>query len=441
MSFSGPIPEQQPAPSLASILVFAGIGFSQAFRINIGGQLTVFEILSMGGALLAAFNPPRQGWLPAEKVFFKGLFAWLLIQMLTDAARSIPLTDMAKGIARITTFGTAYVCLSCYVMRDLSRLGGLLFGLGLSYIASFYLYTAVDEVAEPWKWCWGPALTFSLIGAMLALRWSKAMVWRLCLLGLAALHLAFNFRSFGAICFVAGATPWVWPLVRPVPVWVRMAVSILGFMLMAFAYGQLASSGTLGQAAKMKYEMQAKQDSGPFSFILGGRPEYRAASKAIAQSPLLGYGSWAKHPDFVYELHDPERGEFDARRFASALDLGIIPSHSHLLGAWVDGGILPALGWGALWIYAFLLLNRVDWSKMAPDPLVLLLGGGLLWAILFSPFGSGNRLTTALSFCVLIHRAAMELRIRMAPGGPVDSVAKRKLSKLRSALPNQSLSR
>lgn len=380
------------------------IGFSQAFRLNLGGQLTVLEIISLAGALLAVLNPPPQGWLPVEKLLFKGLFAWLVVQILTDVVRDIPLVDMAKGVARIITFGAAYICISAYIIQDFSRLGGFLVGLALSVIASFYLYTAVAEVADPWKLCWGAAITYALPGVMLWFRWSKAMVWQLCFLALAAAHFAFNFRSLGAICLLAGVAPWAWHLIRPVPIWVRIAVTVSGVALFSFVYGQLAAKGTIGEAARLKYEMQAKDDGGPLSLLRGGRSEYKASFKAIRQSPIVGYGSWARHPEFVYELHDAGDGEFRVEQFAAALELGIIPTHSHLFGAWVDGGIIPAIGWLGLWFYLFWAINRCDWTRFGYDPFVLLLGLGVLWAILFSPFGTGSRITTALSICVVFHR-------------------------------------
>jgi hypothetical protein len=396
------VPKSQT--SFILVLIMVGIGLSQAARINLGGQLTGFEIISLAGAGLALFSPPIGGWHKTFKWILYALVGWLVIQLTTDGIRHIPITDMAKGIARIVTFSAIFIFLWRYIIPHKTRVGGVLVGLGLSYIGIFYLYSDPLEVAEPWKWCWGPAATFGLIGGLLVTPLNSKLLWRLVLIGLGVVHFAFNFRSFGAICLLSGVIPFLWPLVRPVPILIRCILGVCGILGMAWGYGQLASGDLLGEAAEAKYRMQSKEGRGAFSYLSGGRPEYQASLKAISQSPVLGYGSWAKHPEFVYELWDPEKGDFDIRRMANALELGVIPSHSHLLGAWVDGGILPGLLWACLWVYVFYHLNRQDWTMDPTDAVTLMFGVGLLWSIMFSPFGSGNRLMTALSICIVFHR-------------------------------------
>lgn len=105
-------------------------------------------------------------------------------------------------------------------------------------------------------------------------------------------------------------------------------------------YGTAVESGLLGRDALVKYR---DQTSGEVPLILGGRSESLVAVQAIADSPVLGHGSWARDRRYV-ELHHAIKVEyglpvFDAERGKRDL----IPTHSYLLGSWVEGGFLGGL--------------------------------------------------------------------------------------------------
>jgi O-antigen ligase len=83
----------------------------------------------------------------------------------------------------------------------------------------------------------------------------------------------------------------------------------------------------------------------------------------------------------------------------------VIPTHSHLTMAWVEGGILG----GICWIYIFALTFRgvLHLNSLRPNlaPLYSYFLVGFLWDILYSPFGSVNRIWGAffilLSYLIL----------------------------------------
>jgi hypothetical protein len=441
---ASPLPPNPGKPNQAAstlsavpVLLFGFFGLSNALRLNIGGQLSGFEVLAMAGAALALFLPGQQRRPLDFRLLLIGVGAWLGWQLLVDAYQAVGVINLAKGAARVVTFGASLLFLLHFVVRDRVRLGSFLVGLGFSFIVDYFLDGRYISSNDPWKWCWGPAATFVCLGVLLMADVKSKLTWRLCLIVLSICHFAFNFRSLGASCFLAGVAPFFWPLIKNVGVWVRMGVAVGAVVVFAIAYNFLAAGGHLGTKAQEKHAMQAKDGAGPFSLLAGGRKEYRASIKAIKEQPIIGYGSWAQHPEFVYELHDPEDGEFSLDKFSTAMELGIIPTHSHLMGAWVDGGILPGLFWLSIWCYVFYLVCRLDWSRAADDCLALLFGGGLLWSILFSPFGTGNRLTTALGLCIVLCRGWSELVAKPAPvasQGPVsDAMNVRRRWSLRTA--------
>ena len=91
--------------------------------------------------------------------------------------------------------------------------------------------------------------------------------------------------------------------------------------------------------------------------MLGGRPEILVSSRAVLDSPILGHGSWAK--DFKYNemLNDLLIEQGKRENYLQDLDpdwRGLIPVHSHLMGAWVWAGILGAI----FWAYIFWLVIK-----------------------------------------------------------------------------------
>ncbi len=86
----------------------------------------------------------------------------------------------------------------------------------------------------------------------------------------------------------------------------------------------------------------------------GGRPEIQVSSQAVKDSPIIGYGSWPQDSKYVEMLFDieVEQGVIDASDVAD-LETNLIPTHSHLMGAWVWAGILGATFWFyILWLTA-----------------------------------------------------------------------------------------
>jgi hypothetical protein len=156
------------------------------------------------------------------------------------------------------------------------------------------------------------------------------------------------------------------------------------------AYSYAADSGLMGIEAKQKYDVQT---SGDLGVILGGRTELLSSTQAIADSPIIGHGSWARDIRYVEEMVTRlERAGYLIEGDPFADDL--IPSHSHLLGAWVEAGVLGA----AFWVWAGWVAVRGLWAAITrPTPLtgfIVFVGLSLLWDILFSPFGLERRVIT-----------------------------------------------
>ncbi|NDC76518.1 MAG: hypothetical protein EBZ67_01340, partial [Chitinophagia bacterium] len=122
--------------------------------------------------------------------------------------------------------------------------------------------------------------------------------------------------------------------------------------------------------------------------------EYTIAIPAIIESPLLGYGSWARNLTFVkkyIQINGMDPDSFDAQFL---LDLGTIPTHSHILGSWAEAGVAGGIFWLLVLYMAGTAFFRILRSPDIPYRLFCLFAiSWFAWDIVFSPFGLERRVT------------------------------------------------
>jgi hypothetical protein len=198
-------------------------------------------------------------------------------------------------------------------------------------------------------------------------------------------------------------------------------------ILLALAGGAAyATNASIKYAAQRGFfdESQASkflgQAEGDYGVLVGGRPETLVAIQAIRDSPIIGHGSFPFGLKYMQLKQDIqyEHGYTDSDE-PEEVDYPVIPTHSHLTLAWVEGGILG----GICWIYILILVIRavLRLSALGPHlaPLYSYLLVGFLWDILYSPFGSVNRVRAAfyilLSYFILRTPAPPAVRAIRGP--------------------------
>jgi hypothetical protein len=399
----GPAAEPVPAypgtraePLLSAIALLAPLAIWA--EISLVGRLFISELILIGALPFLLLARGRMLAAPLPRTFMLLLFAWLLAQIFSDMVNETPFVDYSRGWSKIVFTATNFMAIYLLVYGDRRRLllfaGGLAFGGYLSYL----LNPSEFAIAQPWKFGVGVATT---------MLFAVVVAWRP---GVHALPLpALGFTALGAIGFYVGARSLAGvSIVAALYILLQQVLARRGIrstrfspmrslMLLFFGlavtsaalnlYGMAASQGILGEFAREKFE---RQSSGVFGVLLGGRAEIFVSTRAIADSPLIGHGSWAKDPQYSVFLLELEELGYEVNYLAAESEL--IPTHSHLFGAWVEAGVVGALFW--LWVLflAFRVLSNLFLVREPVSPLIVFLGFMIIWDILFSPFGAERRI-------------------------------------------------
>ena len=391
------------------------LGISSMFYINVIGQLYISEIIFafIFPILLArSRNSLKNVW--ANRILVFG-YLWLLSQIITDLIRGSSLVDLARGWASIIFFLLSFFSLYILLARDLSRIKIYIFGVCIGGLFKPFLQPGSYFESEPWKFGFGPILT--LLALLVIVSSQKGNIqklnwWFFPLICLSGLSFYLNARSIGAFTFLTAilmilsktklATRFFKKSIRPGKV-IFLVLLFIGLLFGVIkTYGLVVEKGWFGETARIKYEIQS---SGVFGLIIGGRIEIFGSLPAIINSPIIGYGSWAKDPQYrlyYYKLLNMGYNfSFDQLKY----DIGVsdlIPAHSHLFQNWIWAGLLGAAFWVMI---SWLILKSLFSSIRTLNPLfVLVIYFALLsgWDILFSPFGSSMRLDWALRLVVFI---------------------------------------
>jgi hypothetical protein len=390
---------------LGDLLAF-GIPSLMFLEFDIVGRLFLPEVMLLGLFLLLL--PLRWRRLTAKwpKWLIVLMLSWLFAQIVTDAIRATPFHDWARGWSKIAFLTLNFSAL--YMLLSLRRSRMIIFasGVALGQILEFFITPNIYAEGDPWKFGVGHAVT------LVAVLCTQTRVFRVVplatealLTSVALLNLQLGFRSLALICVATLAFVLVQRYSKVLSTRRRINFKVIGTLGLvivagvaaAQGYEYIALKGWLGDEVREKYELQS---SGTFGILLGGRAELLGSTQAIIDSPIIGHGSWAKNPTYAALLVDqllelgyesPQREETD-----------LIPTHSYLLGAWVESGIIGAIFW--FFVLAFLLkvLLFLFRTRDAISPLAAFVIFELTWNILFSPFGAEARFNTAFYLVLLV---------------------------------------
>jgi hypothetical protein len=328
---------------------------------------------------------------------------WLIAQVSTDLIRESAPNDYWRGWAKIGFTLTNFIAIYLLVGYDRQRLFLFSLGIVLAGVLDFILTPDAAALGDSWKFGMGGSITLlAVMSCCLHPVARNTLVGPLILLSLTAINLLEGFRSLAGICLITAVYLVLAPLfLSDKRTATRNAFCLLASLLIASVacltlYGFVAAKGWLGEEARVKYEQEA---SGPFGVLIGGRAEVLASLAAISDSPVIGHGSWAPDTGYVALLERRlEELGYPSRDYVT----GLIPTHSHLFGAWVEAGLFGV----PFWLLPIVLSVRALIRPARRDALYVLIvfiAISLLWDVLFSPYGAERRMLLPYFLVLLIY--------------------------------------
>lgn len=380
----------------------------QFFRIQIVGALYASDLLALGVLMIAMVSDTRVLGRRLPRTFLTLGIMWLLAQIITDLIRATAFHDYSRGWAMIAFFLMNFAAL--YVLLNGSRRRIILCALGFAVgdLLTYRFSPDVFSAIYPWKFGYGYAVCLLLVlVAVFLIARNKRMLAAGVMMAAAGLNFYHDYRSLAGECFVAAAyllLAWLTQRrsreVRQVSAGQALVACVVlalsaGGLLRIYAY--CAGNGLLGYAAWQKYEIQS---SGRYGVLIGGRGGILTSLEAAEDSPIVGYGSWAK--DWRYASRENAVLAGLGYETEGGARSWLIPAHSYLVGAWVHAGVLGALFW--LWIFTLpvRVLMRLHTRNDPIAPLLAFLSAGLIWNVWFSPFGGTARLSASFAVVTLM---------------------------------------
>ena len=396
------------------MLVFS-IPIMRFVEFKMVGRLFLTEIILICLLPILLFSNRTLLTSPLPKMMMLLLSVWLAEQIATDLIRQTPFVDFIRGWAKIAITIINFSALYILTFGKRRRIVLFTIGLALGGILCYYFNPHIYAADYPWKFGVGESLTWLVIISVCGVK-ARWFFLRISIISFAiAVNLYLGFRSYAGICFLTATYvffQWLWVLkdAKKINLSLRNLVVIgLVFFAVSFiflkTYGHMARQGMLGQNARQKYEQQA---GGELGLLIGGRSEILVSFRAIMDSPIIGHGSWAKDYRYVNELIYLKRilGYYPGQ----SNELGLIPTHSHLFGAWVEAGILGAVFW--IWVLSLPIRGMVMLIgvKESLTPLFVFFGFLLIWHVLFSPFGAELRFI--IPYCIVVMMSLLSPRSR-----------------------------
>lgn len=386
------------------------VGLTAATAVHFVGDLPISEIILIPLLPILLVARGQRVLKPEFKIAFFLLAFWLFGQVISDIYRGSAAVDWMRGNAAIVFFGLDLLGLVILLQKNERRKAIFITGSAIGQILVTVVQPSKDALNAPWKFGYASGIMM-LVLLLSSYFYSRRiyLIAGLLIAGIACINVLENFRSpIGELLIVVALVFPVIPdrigslVILPRPgsalrVGVLLVLALSAAWTAATIVKYATSAGFVSEEAREKNEAQ-----GSAGLLLGGRPEIQVSSRAVLASPILGYGSWPKDSKYVEMLFDiqVEQGILDDRDIEE-LSTDLIPTHSHLMGAWVWAGILGAVFWSYILWLAFKAIIWISTSRPSLAPVYAYLGLGFVWNILFSPFGLGMRVGDALTIVII----------------------------------------
>lgn len=374
-------------PTGLALLVFV-CGLFNDVSLQVIGQFYLSELLVLVAALIGVLFSKGNELFDARMFRSFMLVGWvtLLGYVASDIYVGTDPSQYLRGWGRTILMVTNCFAIMLLAMKGRQNLWWFILGSGVGGVVYLYL-TGVPFQA--WKLGYGERIAMIVLSLLVL---APRKLWAILMLGFGVLNIVLDYRSLGAGFVVAAA------IVLSNSIQARNRVLILGLA------GAITSAVIVAAVSVTDDEYKAHRlDSN-----IGRMSAIIVSLKAIAQSPILGYGSWTEHEGFAAEL----RKEINKKRAEAGGDVDFtrlwsgsgFQSHSQIIQSWVEGGVFGAV---FFLFYGYRLLQSISWCALrrsldAFTPIfsfTLVMG---LWNLFMSPALGYSRMQIALAVGAIV---------------------------------------
>ncbi len=386
-----PVTPFRPMPAFAAGDFALGLllGLTSLYDVEHVGHIYLVEFflapIGLAGLSLGLLRP----LVGPERRRLLGLFAIAALgYVVSDVLRHTASADYLRGWARLFFLLTDSLGFLVLLARRRSALPAYLLGCAL---AGLFLLLREHTSLQEWKFGWATPL--ALVVVFCAWWWGEPVgAGILAITG--AVNVFMDYKSLGGVCFLAA-------FLAAYARWGRNSVRALRALLAVTLLPAAVIGGTFIYHIAYRDDQKAVRSQ-------GGEAERQAAlmaaSRAIVRSPIFGYGSWAKDADsaaYYIERRAALEGNLVLAKADNVndFDRDAIQSHSQILQAWTEGGILAAaffIYYAVLlfWALAYVVRRRPYDHAVYVHLYVLLLA---IWDAFFSPFAGDHRMSIGLA--------------------------------------------
>lgn len=374
------------------------------FKITLIGQIALSEPIAVLSFLNLSKTKKLFQRVPDIRKISLALATFLLAQIVSDLLNHSAINDMLKGWASIIM--TWLVIL--FFIRVFVKYPEFIV---IYFIGNFLRYAFFGET-NGWAAIqgnitdWGLIYIFELRVApmltnlILAVSWfllrsrnkNKWIALIILFGGYGLFLLLFGYRSMGSI-FVLASIIFLYrnklKFLTPRRLIPFLIAGLLLFQGLYMLYVSKSLKGDLGKKNKEQAEI-AGNPYNPINLLKVGRAPAFVGLTAALEKPWIGRGSWAKDVTGEYTLMEARLMDMNISDIVNTEN--IIPTHSIIIGAWVDAGIIGCIAMLYLWLFCLkrlMVLLRMKESRNSPFFAILVfMLLDIIWVFWFSPLSS-----------------------------------------------------
>lgn len=366
-------------------------GATASINLNIVGQVYMAELLIIILALGIIIFKGDNGVIANRSFHMFMLFGLITLAgyMITDIVIGAGASQYLRGWGRVGFLLTNIMCLMLIAGQGRQYLWWFILGMGVGGV----VYLALTGLPWTiWKLGYGERVSFIVLAMSCILPRRMALML---LLGFGILNIALDYRNFAAVYILVAGIIWArskkaMPQIKDIKGYfivgsvlvLAMIVLVIGFTITEEKYGARRADSNIGRLTGIIVSI-----------------------RAIADSPIIGYGSWTVSEEHARMLREEQQKRFDKSRARRAPDYRakVFRSHSQILQSWIEAGIFGA---AFFFYYGYRLvqgskryiMDRPIDRFSAINIYFVILG---VWHLIASPFGGDQRILIAITVAIL----------------------------------------